>query len=45
MGVTLWVVFAIGLTLGYHLGRWRAENRRARWDQDRIWNSRQNYRD
>ena len=40
----LWLVFVIGVMLGYQLSRWRTENRRARYDQDRIWGSRRDYR-
>ncbi|MGH3772571.1 MAG: hypothetical protein ACRDRW_14440 [Pseudonocardiaceae bacterium] len=29
---------------GWFVGRWRAENKRARFDQHRIWSARKNYR-
>jgi hypothetical protein len=35
----------IGVFLGFYLGRWRTENRRGRFDQERAWNSRKGYRD
>ena len=40
----IWVILIIGMVLGFYLGRWRTENRRARFDQDRIWKSRDTYR-
>ena len=44
MDTALWLVFIVGTVVGYHVGRWRAENRRARYDQDRVWNQRRSYR-
>ncbi|HEY2095555.1 MAG: hypothetical protein QOI50_2341 [Pseudonocardiales bacterium] len=41
----LWLILLVGVFLGFYLGRWRAENRRARFDQDRVWNGRKAYRD
>jgi hypothetical protein len=41
----LWLILLIGIFLGFYLGRWRTENRRARFDQDRVWKSRGAYRD
>jgi uncharacterized membrane protein YfcA len=41
----LWLVLVIGVFIGWFLGRWTAENRRARSDMNRVWNSRKNYRD
>ncbi|MGH3719989.1 MAG: hypothetical protein ACRDRI_14345 [Pseudonocardiaceae bacterium] len=29
---------------GWYVGRWRAENRRAHFDEHRIWHARKNYR-
>jgi len=29
---------------GWFVGRWRAENARARFDQRKTWNGRKNYR-
>jgi membrane protein YqaA with SNARE-associated domain len=44
----IWGVLVLGGASGWFLGRsfgrWRAENRRARFDQDRIWSARKNYR-
>jgi hypothetical protein len=45
MGETMLIMVGIGLWLGYYLGRWRAENRRARYDMDRTWDGRRGYRD
>lgn len=45
MSSAIWVALLVGLLVGYYFGRWRAENRRARYDQDRIWRSRRDYRD
>jgi hypothetical protein len=41
----LWLMLVIGVFIGWFLGRWTAENRRARSDMNRVWNSRKNYRD
>lgn len=41
----LWLVLVIGVFIGWFLGRWTAESRRARSDMNRVWNSRKNYRD
>jgi hypothetical protein len=40
----IWVILIIGVLIGFYLGRWRTEGRRARFDQDRVWDSRANYR-
>jgi hypothetical protein len=40
----LWLILVIGLVGGYFIGRWRAENRRARHDMGRVWGSRRGYR-
>lgn len=40
----LWVMLAVGVFLGWFIGRWRAENRRARFDQQLIWKNRTRYR-
>ncbi|WP_156934778.1 hypothetical protein [Pseudonocardia spinosispora] len=45
MTSTLWIMLFIGAVPGYYLGRWRAENRRARFDQDNVWKGRHKYRD
>ena len=39
-----WVLLVIGMIPGFYLGRWRAEGRRARFDQDRVWASKDAYR-
>jgi membrane protein DedA with SNARE-associated domain len=44
METALWSAFFVGNAIGYHIGRWRAENRRARHDQTRVWNERHDYR-
>jgi hypothetical protein len=41
----LWLMLVIGIFIGWFLGRRTAENRRARTDMDRVWDSRKNYRD
>jgi hypothetical protein len=41
----LWLILVIGVIIGFYLGRWRAENGRARADQHRTWRTRTNYRD
>lgn len=45
MDSALWIVLFVGVVLGYYLGRWRAESRRARFDQGNVWNARHKYRD
>jgi hypothetical protein len=40
----LWTLLIVGVIIGWYIGRWRAENRRARFDMNNTWNSRQNYR-
>lgn len=40
----IWLILLIGVILGFYLGRGRAENQRARHDQDRVWDARHNYR-
>ena len=44
MTTTMWMMLGIGGFLGTFVGRWWAELRRARYDMDRIWHSRRNYR-
>jgi hypothetical protein len=44
MTTTMWVVLALGVFLGMFVGRWRAENGRARHDMDKTWNARKDYR-
>jgi hypothetical protein len=39
-----WVLLIIGMIPGFYLGRWRAESRRAHFDQDRVWASQEAYR-
>jgi hypothetical protein len=39
------LVLALGGLLGFFVGRWRAENRRARFDMERTWQGRRGYRD
>jgi len=39
-----WVLLIIGMIPGFYLGRWRAESRRAHFDQDRVWASKDLYR-
>jgi hypothetical protein len=39
------VVLAVGMFLGFGIGRWWAEYQRARVDMRRVWNSRRSYRD
>lgn len=41
---TLVVLLIIGVIVSYLLGRWRAENGRARADQRNVWKNRKNYR-
>jgi preprotein translocase subunit Sec63 len=41
----MWVILVVGIVIGYFVGRWWAEVRRARFDMDRVWGSRKNYRD
>jgi hypothetical protein len=45
MTEALWLMLALGVVLGFLIGRWTAENRRARFDMDKTWQSRRNYRD
>jgi hypothetical protein len=45
MTSTLWIMLAIGTVPGYYFGRWTAENGRARFDQEKVWDSRHKYRD
>jgi hypothetical protein len=40
----IWLLLGIGAFLGFYLGRWRAENARARFDQKRAWEGRKAYR-
>jgi len=40
----VWLVLLIGVFIGFYLGRWRAENGRARADQTRTWDTRTAYR-
>lgn len=41
---TVWGMLLLGGAGGWFVGRWWAENARARFDQDRIWKARKNYR-
>jgi hypothetical protein len=41
---TIWVLLALGGVGGVVVGRWWAENARARFDQQRVWSARKNYR-
>ncbi|RZT87119.1 hypothetical protein EV383_4027 [Pseudonocardia sediminis] len=40
----LWLMLAVGVFLGWYIGRWRAETRRARADMRTVWNNRSKYR-
>jgi hypothetical protein len=42
--MTLWVVLALGLFVGFLIGRWSAETFRARSDMSRVWEGRKGYR-
>lgn len=42
---SMWVILVVGIVIGFFVGRWWAEFRRARFDMDRVWGSRKNYRD
>jgi hypothetical protein len=42
--VELLVLIGIGCVLGFFIGRWRTENRRARVDMKRTWEGRRGYR-
>lgn len=44
MTETVWLL-VVGGFVGVFVGRWWAEARRARYDMNRVWNSRKNYRD
>lgn len=39
-----WGVLVLGGAGGWFVGRWWAERARAKFDQDRIWAARKNYR-
>lgn len=41
----LLILIGIGCMFGFFIGRWRAENRRARFDMKRTWEGRRSYRD
>lgn len=41
----LWLLLVVGAVLGFYLGRWRAENKRARVDMERVWDNRRSYRE
>jgi hypothetical protein len=45
MTEVLWVMLGLGGLLGFFVGRWSAETRRARFDMDRTWQGRKGYRD
>jgi hypothetical protein len=45
MTEVLWVMLGLGGLLGFFVGRWTAETRRARSDMDKVWNARRGYRD
>ncbi|MGH3614888.1 MAG: hypothetical protein ACRDRK_20305 [Pseudonocardia sp.] len=38
------LILGLGVFLGLLIGRWRAENARARYDMNRTWDGRKNYR-
>lgn len=40
----LWLMLVVGVFLGWVIGRWRAESRRARVDMNNVWNNRKKYR-
>jgi hypothetical protein len=42
--VELLVLIGIGCVFGFFFGRWRTENRRARYDMVRTWEGRRGYR-
>lgn len=42
--VQLFVILAVGIAIGLMLGRWWAENQRARYDMRQLWRGRKNYR-
>ena len=39
------VILAVGMLLGFWVGRWWGETRRARYDMKRTWDGRKGYRD
>ncbi len=43
MDTTLWFVLSVGGAIGFVVGRWWAEIRRARYDMDETWNRRRRY--
>lgn len=44
MTLTFLLTLAIGGAGGFYVGRWWAEDSRARSDMERTWDGRQNYR-
>jgi hypothetical protein len=44
MTEVLWVMLGLGALLGFFVGRWSAEGRRARSDMDKVWKGRRGYR-
>lgn len=40
----VWFILGAGAIAGFYIGRWWAENGRARADMRRVWESRKNYR-
>jgi hypothetical protein len=45
MTTEMWLTMGVGAVAGFFAGRIWAEFRRARYDMDRIWRTRKNYRD
>lgn len=41
----IWTLLSVGAVFGWFIGRWRAENKRARHDMNKTWNNRKDYRD
>lgn len=40
-----YLLVGIGIIIGFPVGRWSAERGRARFDMDKTWKGRKNYRD
>ncbi len=45
MTEAVWLVLAIGIGIGFFIGRWWAERQRAYADMRRVWALRKGYRD
>jgi hypothetical protein len=45
MTTAMWLFLGIGGVGGFFVGRWWGETTRARYDMDRVWAARRNYRD